>query len=68
MKNVGVALVPRLSVRAEIENGRLAEINIRELQLTRELNIIYRRNAQLSHAAEAFLEAARSPKAVAEKK
>lgn len=68
MKNVGVALVPRLAVRAEIENGRLSEINIRELQLTRELNIIYRRNAQLSHAAEAFLEAARSPKTASEKK
>ncbi|HMM79705.1 MAG TPA: LysR family transcriptional regulator [Pyrinomonadaceae bacterium] len=68
MKKVGVALVPRLAVRAEIENGRLSEISIRELKLTRELNIIYRRNAQLSHAAEAFLEAARSPNTVAEKK
>ncbi|HQZ82995.1 MAG TPA: LysR family transcriptional regulator [Pyrinomonadaceae bacterium] len=68
MKNAGAALVPRLAARAEIENGRLAELNIRELQLTRELNIVYRRNSKLSHAAEAFLNAARSLSAKAEQK
>jgi len=68
MKNAGAALVPRLAARAEIENGRLAELNIRELQLTRELNIVYRRNSKLSHAAEAFLDAARSLSTKAAKK
>ncbi|KXK00963.1 MAG: transcriptional regulator, LysR family [Acidobacteria bacterium OLB17] len=68
MKNVGVALVPRLAARAEIENGRLSEINIREIKLTRELHIVYRRNSQLSHAAEAFLEAARSQRTGQKKK
>jgi DNA-binding transcriptional LysR family regulator len=51
----GVALLPYLSVDREVANGDLVRIPVRELRLHRELRIIYRRSATLSHAAGAFL-------------
>src|SRR5207253_7678369 len=55
----GVALVPKLSAESEIAAGHLAALSLKELRLERKLNIIYRRNSELSHAARAFLEVAR---------
>ncbi len=55
----GVALVPNLAAAAEIKNGLLAGLTVREMKLQRKLNIIYRKNSVLSHAAEAFLTTAR---------
>jgi len=54
-RGVGVALVPRLSANAEIAAGRLVALSVRDLKLERRLNIIYRRNSELSHAAKAFI-------------
>lgn len=58
-KGVGVALVPKLSAAAEIEGGRLAALSVKEMKLERKLNIVYRRNSELSHAAKAFLQIAK---------
>ncbi len=58
-RGVGVALVPRLTARSEIESGQLAALAVKEMKLERKLNIIYRRNSELSHAARAFLDAAK---------
>lgn len=58
-RGVGVALVPRLTAEAEISAGRLAGVVVKEMKLERKLNIIYRRNSELSHAANAFLQTAR---------
>lgn len=58
-KGVGVALVPKLSAAAEIEGGRLAALSVKEMKLERKLNIVYRRNSVLSHAAKAFLQVAK---------
>lgn len=58
-RDVGVALVPRLTAQSEIESGQLVELTVNEMKLERKLNIIYRRNSTLSHAAEAFLKIAR---------
>ena len=58
-RGTGVALVPRLTAETEITTGRLAALKVKELRLERKLNIIYRRNSELSHAAKAFLELAR---------
>ena len=55
----GVALVPKLTAEGEIVAGRLSAIRIKELKLERKLNIIYRKNSVLSHAATAFIETAR---------
>ena len=55
----GIALVPRLTAEEEIADGTLAAVKIKELKLERKLNIIYRRNSVLSHAARAFVEQAK---------
>jgi len=56
---IGVALVPRLTANDEIASGRLCALSVKEMRLERKLNIIYRRNSQLSHAARKFLEIAK---------
>lgn len=55
----GVALVPKLAADGEMESGQLVGLSVREMKLERKLNIIYRKNSVLSHAAEAFLRSAR---------
>jgi DNA-binding transcriptional LysR family regulator len=47
-KGVGVALVPRLTAEGEIAARRLKALNVSELKLERQLNVIYRRNSELS--------------------
>ena len=56
----GVALVPRLTIGSELRNGRMSVLDVPELKLTRKLNIVYRKNAVLSHAANEFIRLARS--------
>lgn len=56
----GVALLPRISVEAELSRGELISVPVRELKLERKLRIIYRKNGQVSHAASAFLKIAES--------
>ena len=51
----GVAFLPEISVEAEIARGELVRIPVRELHLKRKLRLIYRKDANLSHAARAFL-------------
>ena len=51
----GVALVPGLTVENELASGSLVRVRIRELQIERRLRLVYRRQANLSHAALAFL-------------
>lgn len=58
-KGVGVALVPKLTAQNEIEGGRLKALSVKEMKLERKLNIIYRRNSVLSHAAKVFLKLAK---------
>ena len=51
----GVALVPSLTVGPELERGALVRVQVPELQIERKLRLVYRRQANLSHAALAFL-------------
>ena len=51
----GVALVPGLTLRTELESGTLVRVKIRELDIERKLRLVYRKQASLSHAALAFL-------------
>jgi DNA-binding transcriptional LysR family regulator len=64
MRGIGVALVPRLTAIEEISSGRLHALSVREMRLERKLNIVYRRNSELSHAARAFLDTAKNIGAV----
>jgi DNA-binding transcriptional LysR family regulator len=56
----GVALVPRLTVEPELRSGALVRIEVPELQTERKLRLVYRRQANLSHAALAFLKVVES--------
>ena len=51
----GVALMPEISVETEVARGELVRIPVRELRVQRKLRLIYRKEASLSHAAQAFL-------------
>jgi DNA-binding transcriptional LysR family regulator len=51
----GVALVPGLTVRTELASGALVRVDVPELQTERKLRLVYRKQANLSHAALAFL-------------
>jgi DNA-binding transcriptional LysR family regulator len=51
----GVAFLPEISVETELARGELVRIAVRELQLKRKLRLIYRKDANLSHAARALL-------------
>ncbi len=54
----GVALVPGLSVEDELARGDLVRVPVADLKLERRLRLVYRKNANLSHAARAFLKVA----------
>lgn len=58
-QGVGVALLPKLSTEAEIKNGQLKAITVKEMRLERKLHVVYRKNSVLSHAAKAFLKLAK---------
>jgi len=51
----GVALLPGLTVQAEVARGELVQIPVPELRIERKLWFVHRRTASLSHAALAFL-------------
>lgn len=54
----GVALVPEISVERELAGGELVAIPVHELQLKRKLRLVYRKDANLSHAGRALLKVA----------
>jgi DNA-binding transcriptional LysR family regulator len=57
--DLGVALLPRRCAIAEITSGRLAAVPVAQVRLPRHLRLVYPEQAQLSHAALAFIEIAR---------
>jgi DNA-binding transcriptional LysR family regulator len=56
----GVALLPRITVQRELDRGELVGLVIRDLNFERKLRIVFRKGAQQSHAAQAFLNVAKA--------
>jgi DNA-binding transcriptional LysR family regulator len=56
----GVALVPGLTVGRELARGELIKVPVEALRFERQLRLVHRKRANLSHAATAFLKVARS--------
>jgi DNA-binding transcriptional LysR family regulator len=56
----GVAFLPEISVEDEIARGELVRIPVQELNVHRQLRLIYRKSAAPSHAGRAFLKVAES--------
>lgn len=54
----GVALVPAICIEGELARGELVRVQVADLKLERRLRIVYRKNANLSHSARAFLKVA----------
>ena len=54
----GVALLPNLSVEAELGRGDLVRVPVPQLALERKLRLVVRRQGELSHAVRAFLSVA----------
>jgi DNA-binding transcriptional LysR family regulator len=54
--NEGVAFLPRMVVRHELDRGLLCEVKVKELHIERPIRLLYPRHRTLSHAAQAFLE------------
>ncbi|HTV00006.1 MAG TPA: LysR family transcriptional regulator [Luteitalea sp.] len=57
--DLGVALLPRRCAIAEITSGRLCAVPVAQVRLPRHLRLVYPEQAQLSHAANAFIDIAR---------
>ena len=57
---MGVAFLPRMTVQAELEAGRLVEVPVRELKVERNICLIHPERWQLSYDARAFLEVVKS--------
>ena len=55
-RNQGVAFLPRMCVEQEIRLGRLHEVKVAELEVERQIRLVYPARRVLSHAAQAFLE------------
>ena len=56
----GVALLPGLTARQEIERGELVQLRVPELSFERRLRVVHRKQANLSHASLAFLKVVES--------
>ena len=56
----GVALLPLITVKEEVDRGDLVHVPVPELRFERKLRIVYRKNVALSHSARAFLAIAES--------
>jgi DNA-binding transcriptional LysR family regulator len=55
-RNQGVAFLPRMCVEQEIRRGRLHEVKVAELEVQRQIRLVFPARRALSHAALAFLE------------
>jgi len=53
--NEGVAFLPRMVVKHELDRKQLAEVKVREMHVERPIRLLYPRLRTLSHAAQAFL-------------
>lgn len=54
--DAGIAILPRLAVEAEINSGKLIEVQVKGMKIEKTLRLVYRREQSLSHAAKSFLE------------
>lgn len=62
--DAGIAILPRLAVEAEINSGKLVEVQVKGMKIEKTIRLIYRREASLSHAAKSFLEIVKEQRGV----
>ena len=54
-KGLGLSVLPYLLVKADLENGYISTLEIRDISLKRQISIIYHKNKYLTHGAQAFI-------------
>jgi len=54
--NEGVAFLPRMVVRQELDRRALVEVKVKEMHIERPIRLLVPRDRTLSHAAQSFLE------------
>jgi DNA-binding transcriptional LysR family regulator len=54
--NEGVAFLPRMCVRQELDSKTLREVKVKELHVERMVRLVHAKSRPLSHAAQAFLD------------
>jgi LysR family transcriptional regulator, low CO2-responsive transcriptional regulator len=59
---VGVGFIARSNVQGDVRAGLLAAIPIADVQLRRDLALVYRKDKAMSRAAQAFIEIAKNQK------
>ena len=59
--NEGVAFLPRMVVKQELERKLLVEVKVKELHIERPIRLLLPRDRTLSHAAQAFLDTVDRP-------
>lgn len=57
---VGVGFVPRSNMQADCEAGLLRVVELKDIQIPRDLVLIYRKDKALTRAAQAFIEIVQS--------
>jgi DNA-binding transcriptional LysR family regulator len=57
---LGIAFISSFAVETELKAKTLVAVKIRNLEIRRELKIVYRKDKHLSPAAKAFLDASQS--------
>jgi DNA-binding transcriptional LysR family regulator len=55
-RNEGVAFLPKMCVEPELDSGMLKEVRVKELNVERNIRLVYPARRALSHAAKAFLD------------
>ena len=55
-RDEGVAFLPKMCVEDDLRQGRLREVKVEELQIVRNIRLIYPRRRRLSYATRAFLD------------
>ena len=55
-RDEGVAFLPQMCVEDDLRQGRLCEVKVEELQIDRNIRLIYPRRRRLSYASRAFLD------------
>ena len=53
---MGLAIVPRMCVRSEIDRGVLKELHLRQMRMERRLYLVHRRDRPLTASAQALVE------------
>jgi len=59
--NEGVAFLPRMVVKQELERKLLVEVRVKEMHIERPIRLLLPRDRILSHAAQAFLDTVDRP-------